>query len=242
MLGVVNSALSCTDKPDMDLTSHEVVAIFKLFLAVIFGGMSFLFWVVNRRDDARRVEIIRELDAAEASGSIDAKELTPLERLRREFSALFGLKGNPGKCSELLADVLNRLFVLGEVSVGCPFEGRDDGTGAIDGVIELDANLYLVEIRWQELPVGAGEIANHVELLRAGEEGSPTRGVFVSLSGFTEQAVDAARAALAAGNLVVLCTVGDLRNVVEGEGHIDAFLHTRIHIASAEKNPYASYC
>ena len=135
---------------------------------------------------------------------------------------------------------------MGEVSISCPFETRRDEDGKptekIDGVVELDTNLYLVEMRWEDLPVSPADIQAHMEMLRTDEEGCATRGVFISFSGYTELAILAAKEACATGNLVILCTVADMTHVLEGEGHLDAFLRTRIHIASFDKNPYASYC
>ncbi len=230
----------------MDLTPREIMLVFRLIVAAIFGGMSLLFWAVNRSEDARRLDRLKEMDCLNGGFPALPEDVTPLGRLRADFSALYGMNEKPRERGDLLVDVLNRLFTLGDVSVGCSFEKRCDESGKateiIDGVIELDENLYLVEVNWQELPIGLEEVQEHVKLLSSGEEGSATRGVIISFTGFTEFAVNATKEALVAGHLVVLCTVADFANVVEGEGHVDALLRTRVHIAAAEKNPYASYC
>jgi len=230
----------------MDPTAREIESVFKLLVAVIFGGMSLIFWLANRRGDAQRLDELEKLEFERRYNPGVPATLSPLEQLRLDFSALFELSCDPRRRGELLEDVFNRVFALGEVSVGCPFERREDEAGGkidtqVDGVIQLDANLYLVEIRWEEAALGVGDIQNHLELLSSGDEASPTRGIIVSFNGFTEQAIDAARAAIKAGHTIILCTLSDFTHMLAGEGHLDALLRTRINIATLDKNPYASY-
>ncbi len=49
----------------------------------------------------------------------------------------------------------------------------------IDGVIELDGELNLVEIKWWSVPLGAGEVSHH--LVRVFNRGH-LRGIFISAS------------------------------------------------------------
>jgi hypothetical protein len=224
---------------------HQISAILKCILAVIFGGMSVLFYFVNRAEDKQRMKKLKELDLAEAAHPIDETKLPPRERVQRNFSKLYTLNGNPLARGKLLEDVFNQIFALGEISIGCPFERRRDENGTpteqVDGVIELDSSLYLVEVRWEELPIGLTDIQKHLELLSSGDEASPTKGIIISFASFTEQAIDAAKQAYRDGHLLVLCTIGDFAQTVEGEGHFDALLRTRIHIATVGKNPFATY-
>jgi hypothetical protein len=106
----------------MSVTPRDIALVFRLILITIFGGMSLLFWYVSRVEDEQRLEKIRELDLEDAELPAAAKELTPLDELRADYSKLFNLNDNPLQRSELLTDVLNRLFAMGEVSVDCPFE------------------------------------------------------------------------------------------------------------------------
>jgi restriction system protein len=228
----------------MDWTSREVAAVIKLCIAVFFGGMAMLFRAANRKDDARRLEAAKKFEAELAKRPVS--QLSPLEKLRADYSTLFTLSENPRRRGELLVDVFNRLFDLGDVSVTQAFERPTDEMGKkideqIEGVVKLDDNLYLVELHWEDAAIGDEFIQDHLKLLRSGQAGSPIRGVIISFSGFTELAIKAAREAAKAGDVVILCTLADFTHILEGEAHLDAFMRTRVHIAAIDKNPYASY-
>jgi hypothetical protein len=60
---------------------------------------------------------------------------------------------------------------------------RVDGQGIveqIDGVVELDGRLYLVEVKWWHDPLGPGDVAQH--LVRVFNRGH-ARGIFIAASG-----------------------------------------------------------
>jgi hypothetical protein len=225
-------------------TPREIATIFKAILAIVFGGMSVLFWAVNRKEDARRIEQMRQLDAEAAKRP--ARQLPPLEQLRFDLSAALRCSDDLFKRGEILVDVANRMFALGDVSVSRPLAKRTDESGKrleqIEGVIELDDNRYLVEIRWDDKAVGLSEIQKQIASLSSDENADVSGVLFVSFSGFTEQAIDAAKKAISADDLVMLSTLSDFVHVLEGEGNVDAFLSTRIQTALVDKNPYASYC
>ena len=67
----------------------------------------------------------------------------------------------------MLEGVLNRLFKAEDILIREAFEVRDDGPSAgtikqIDGAIELDRRVYLVEMKWWSGPLGRGEVASHL--------------------------------------------------------------------------------
>ena len=59
----------------------------------------------------------------------------------------------------------------------------------IDGSLQLDAETYLIEVKWQKEPVGNADLL----VLRGKVEGKSTwsRGLFVSYSGFTQDGLEA---------------------------------------------------
>ncbi|WP_208837119.1 restriction endonuclease [Paenibacillus cellulositrophicus] len=82
-----------------------------------------------------------------------------------EISKMYFMKDRQ-KRGKLFEDVLNRLFKAFGILVKDAFTlSGDDNEGIIeqiDGVIELDAQLYLVEMKWWGEAVGRDEIANHL--------------------------------------------------------------------------------
>ena len=92
---------------------------------------------------------------------------------------LFG-ESDPVKRGKAIEGLLNRLFALYDISVREAFVLRVDGQGIveqIDGVVELDGELYLVEVKWWHVSLGPGDVAQH--LVRVFNRGH-ARGIIAS--------------------------------------------------------------
>ena len=114
---------------------------------------------------------------------------------------------------------------------------RNEATTAaleqIDGVIELDGNLYLVEVKWSANRIGPGEVAQHMVRVnhRAG-----MRGLLISASGFTEAAVVLCRDEL------MRCTfiLAELRELVlwlERASSLADALREKVRVALIDRQP-----
>lgn len=103
----------------------------------------------------------------------------------------------------------------------------------IDGVIELDGNLYLVEIKWWSEPLGPGDVAQH--LIRVFSRGQ-ARGLFISTSGYTEAAIRTATEALRQ-YVVILCKLEEFVRLLETEGDLGQLLREKRDAAIIHKNP-----
>jgi restriction system protein len=82
----------------------------------------------------------------------------------------------------MLESALNELFKAHEILIRDSFVLRNEEgqiREQIDGAIEIQSHLYLVEVRYRDSPTGAEDIAQY----RAG-----ARGLFISVSTFTEPA------------------------------------------------------
>ncbi len=158
------------------------------------------------------------------------------EKVRNDLAALFGEKG-PHRRGKLLEGVLNSLFQLDGILVREAFElVGSAGEGVIeqiDGVIELDGEIYLVEMRWWSTPLGPGEVAQH--LVRVFGR-SCARGIFISESGYTNAGVGSCAAALEKA-VVVLCELEEFVKLLEREGDLKQFLKSKIRAAIIDKNP-----
>jgi hypothetical protein len=126
---------------------------------------------------------------------------------------------------ERLAERLNELEGLSPQRRGFAFEGFLDALFAvfglsprksfrlkgvqIDGSFELHANTYLVEAKWQRLPIGNHELQSFAGTVRT--KANWTRGLYVSNSGFSEDGLANFRFGT---STQIICLSGiDLRDV-----------------------------
>ncbi|WP_337098666.1 restriction endonuclease [Paenibacillus sp. YIM B09110] len=160
-----------------------------------------------------------------------------LEKIKLEISELVKLN-DPHKRGKLFENVLNNLFNYHDILVKESFsingEENEGIIEQIDGVIKIDSDYYLVEMKWWGKPVGKNEISNHLMgvFLRG-----QARGIYISVSGFTEPAITTTKGALAKA-VVVLCDLYEIVSCLENENDFVEFLRTKIQSAIVEKNPY----
>lgn len=197
--------------------------------------------VVNAKDALTRIEIERQAEAdrrrAEAAGRLKEQQAKDAarEQLRRDLAALFA-EQDPHKRGKLLEPILGRLFEAAGCRVREAFVVRSVGVGVIeqiDGVVELDGNIYLVEAKWYAERVGTNEIAPALVRIfgRAG-----ARGIILSASGFSDPAIAQAVTALAQ-NVVVLCELEEVVMLLERGADPAEWLRDKVHVAIAERRP-----
>lgn len=160
-----------------------------------------------------------------------------LEQVKKDLYALFGAP-DPQQRGKQLEDVLNRLFRTANISVREAFTRvAPTGEGVveqIDGVIELDGEIYLVEMKWWEKPLGTGEVSQH--LVRVFTRHC-ARGLLISYSGFTDPAVVTCREALAR-MVVALCGLQEIVQLLERQDDLAEFVRKKVRAAVIDKNPH----
>src|SRR5207247_4118679 len=113
-----------------------------------------------------------------------------IQRIKADLFALFA-ESDVRKRGKALEGVLNQLFALDGLLVKEAFtvKGRcgDGVIEQIDGLVEVDGLLYLVEMKWWNTPLGVGEVSQH--LVRVFSRGGQARGLFISYSAYTEPAI-----------------------------------------------------
>ena len=104
----------------------------------------------------------------------------------------------------------------------------------IDGVIELEGGIHLVEMKWLKEPVGMAEFSSHLSrlFLRANAQG-----ILISSSGFTEPVIRECTAALSQKTMV-LCSLREIVMLLQRQDDLTAFLKKKSHAAIVEKNPF----
>lgn len=199
---------------------------------------------VNKKDSFTRMkqerdaERDRAVEHQRAERVAIAEKRAKVESVSARLSALFAMDDNPHARGKLLEGVLNDLFRVYGISVCEDFRRRDPDTSVvleqIDGVIDLDGSLCLVEMKWLNAPVGVSEFFPHLGrlFLRAN-----ARGIFISTSGFTLPVVQECATALAQKTMM-LCSLQEIVMLLQRQDDLVAFLRKKSQAAIIDKNPF----
>jgi len=207
------------------------------------GLVSQIQKVVNVKDSFTRINLEREKERKQRQAayvaSVEAKQMKAEQFgvLKRSLYRLFG-ETDRHKRGKQLESALNNLFAFAGFLVREAFTLKsEEGEGIIeqiDGAVEIDGVLYLVEMKWWDKPIGRQEIAPHfVSVYGRGDVG----GIFISYSGFSAAAIEDATTGLAQ-KVFVLTELQEIVQVVESEGDLKAFFKKKIHRAKSDRNPF----
>ena len=199
--------------------------------------------VVNVKDsftkmkqEQQKERQLRQIEQKRKMERIAEKKKT-LEDVKRNFYSLFAM-ADKQKRGKLLEKTLNLFFKTYGILVRESFTlVKIEGQGIseqIDGVIELDGEIYLVEIKWTENEIGVDHLSSH--LIRIYHRGY-TRAIFISGSGYTKPALSMCQEALQK-TVIVLCTLEEIFRLLEEEKDLKIFLKDKIHAAIIDKNPF----
>lgn len=198
--------------------------------------------VVNIKDSFTRMKSERDqerkkhISIVEKERQKTGKRKVALNAIQKDLSALFA-ETNPWRRGKKLEEVLNNLFCLDGILIKEAFtiKGNDDEgvVEQIDGVIEINQDIYLVEMKWWSEPIGTAEISQH--LVRVYHRGQ-ARGIFISFSGYTPAGIKTCIEALQK-TVVVLCELKEIVNLLEKEDNLKDFFKTKIQGAIIYKQP-----
>jgi restriction system protein len=200
--------------------------------------------LVNVKDSFTRMNIEREqerksrLAEQEAQRAVEKERKQKIAAVKSKLFTLFG-EADAHKRGKALESVLNALFAAYGILVREAFtvKGRC-GEGVIeqiDGLVEIDGQLYLVELKWWNTTLGTSEVSPH--LVRVFGRGGQARGLFISYTEFTEPAITTCREALAGGAVVVLSKLQEIVELLDREADIKKWLKAKVTAAIADKNP-----
>jgi hypothetical protein len=184
----------------------------------------------QRESDARRT-------AAQGKMRAEQERAAKLSDAYRKFCEAVVEKNRQARGTKL-EHACNALFAAHGISVREAFRIVDEKDAhvieQIDGVIELDDGLYLVEMKWLATAVGVGDVSRH--LVRVYHRGH-TRGLFISATEFTGPALETCREALQK-TVVTLALVEELMVVLEQQLNLRLFLKAKVQAAQIDKNPF----
>lgn len=199
---------------------------------------------VNKKDSFTRMKQERDAEREQAlvrqraEQAAVAVKRAKIEQVTTGLSALFGMDAKPQERGKLLEGVLNDLFHAYGVYVREDFRRKDPDTSVvleqIDGVIELDGTVYLVEMKWLKNPVGVAEFAPHLVRLFGRANAS---GIFISTTGYTEPVIKECINVLNQKTMV-LCSLQEIVMLLQRQDDLIAFLKKKTHAAIIDKNPF----
>jgi len=164
------------------------------------------------------------------------KRAAERESVKRELFALFSVQD--ARRGILFEGVLNRFFALDGLTVREAFRlVGSAGEGVveqIDGVVELDGHLYLVEAKWWSENLGTGDVAQHTVRV-AGRSGM--RGLYVVHPGYSNAAITMIRDALQRG-VFVLAIVEELVALLDTNDSIADWLRAKVRHAMIDRDPF----
>lgn len=214
--------------PDDQLKANGLVAEIR---RVVHVKDSFTRMQKEREEERKRRQAEQQAKLQEAN-----QRRGRLSAVKSDLYSLFG-KQTSQERGRALEHVLNRLFEASGILVREAFTLRgSDGEGIteqIDGVVEIDGELYLVEMKWLKEPLGTGDVSRH--LVRIFTRGH-ARGIFISASDYTEPAMTICKESLQRA-VVVLCKLEEIVRLVEQEGSLIELLRAKIRAAIIDKNP-----
>lgn len=201
--------------------------------------------LVNVKDSFTRMRIEkdeekrRRVEEQEADTKARQRRMAERDRVKADLFALFG-ETDAHKRGKALEGVLNRLFSSYQILVrdAFPIKGAC-GEGVIeqiDGIVEIDGYLYLVEMKWWNSPIGTGEVSPH--LVRVFSRGGQVRGLFISYTDFTEAAIAQCRDAFVQGRVIILSTLEEIVSLLNQEGDMKAWLKAKLEAAIVDKQPF----
>ena len=223
---------------------HDFSVCWELDQAPARGLVAQIRDLVNVKDSFTRMSIEREQERKARITEYETKLAAEKERkatlvsVKSQLFALFA-ESNAHVRGKALEGVLNSLFSAYGILVREAFtvKGRC-GEGVIeqiDGLIEFDGHLYLVELKWWNTTLGTTDVSPHI--VRVFGRGGQARGLFISYSEFTEPEITTCRDALAGGAVVVLSKLQEIVELLDHEADIKKWLKAKVTAAIADKNP-----
>lgn len=232
---IVRGALNYRRAKRNPLKRAEVEELNRLILGVGFKIPELWDETFLSRLDVPSVPKPSQQDANPNASLIDKhtlkKELDDrLNQLKQQFLELHTAKDRQSAGLEL-EKLLNHLFALFDLSPERPF--RIEGE-QIDGSFVLDGQIYLIEAKWHKDALDIKEL--YTFRTKVDTKSKFTRGLFLSINGFTEPAQRAIIQGQAPN--FIMMDGAHLFRVLENNIRLDELLRRLIRICSERGRPY----
>lgn len=199
--------------------------------------------LVNKKDYFTRLQQINQSKIEEENKKRQKEEEERIKYLQQKRQIRQKLKcdlidlykeNNPQKRGKVLEGILNRFFESERILLRESFTIKGDNNEGIiqqiDGAIEVNTDLYLVEMKWLKEPLSPSDIAQHIMRLF---ERSDVRGIFISESGYTDAAIINIQKALNQ-KIIVLFTLKEIIFLLESENTFESLLKSKVDVIQLE--------
>lgn len=200
--------------------------------------------VINVKDSFTRMKNERDKEKDKQRHEYEKKQIKiqkkkkSINSVKENLFSLFNTDLTPQQRGKKLEELLNELFKTYGILVRESFSlVNEEGEGTseqVDGVIEIEGNLYFVEMKWTKDPVDVNPVSRH--LVRVYHRGY-SRAIFISASEYTQPAIAVCKEALQK-TVIALCNLQEIVNLLEKEFDLHGFLKEKIDCAVIDKNPY----
>jgi hypothetical protein len=193
---------------------------------------------VLKQVDETEIKEQRQLELSyQAEGK--SKEIERQKAYKREAELLLRMFDDLSKNEDhqgrgfLLQNLLNRLFILHEITVHRSFT-RNQGGEQIDGAFKLEGWFYLVECRWREKLADIRQLDGLLgQIERSGKQ---TGGLFLSLNGWSENVIPLLKQN--PNKSIFLMDGYDLRCALDETVDLRDFLTAKIAALNLETEPH----
>ncbi|WP_336509793.1 restriction endonuclease [Stutzerimonas stutzeri] len=127
---------------------------------------------------------------------------------------------------------LQNLFGSSDLQPRAPFRLVGE---QIDGSFQLGSDIYLVEAKWLQGPVGVAEL--HTFHGKVDQKAAWTRGLFISYAGFT----DVGLVAFGRGKKVICMSGEDIYLALGAKVPVRELVERKVRVAAETGNPFVSY-
>lgn len=171
----------------------------------------------------------RRTASAEAASQLSARR-ERLALLHKDFLVLHTMN-DVQRRGYAFEKLLGDMFRVNELEYRGSYKTETD---QIDGAVTLDSFTYLMEARWRKEPAADAELGALTHKVERRLDA--TRGLFVSMAGYRDEAVHLYR--LAKDNRLVLIDGQDLAWILEGRISFIEGLREKVRAATVEGDPF----
>jgi hypothetical protein len=181
----------------------------------------------------KEAQLEKEIEARKKKEQ-EAKREFQLNLLLQMFEEL-AKSTEPQKRGFLLQDLLNRLFLIHEITVNKSFQ-RNDGGEQIDGAFSYQGWYYLVECKWTKKLADIRELDSLFG--KVNRSGKQTMGIFLSIEGWSENVPPLLKQN--PEKCIILMDGYDLRCVLCEAIELEKLLQEKIAKLNLESEPFYS--
>ncbi|MDK9700269.1 MAG: restriction endonuclease [bacterium] len=189
LISVVRNGITYRKKQNKPVTKQEIELLNGLLLKVQFKfpelwDSGFLFSLEEGLDSVKE-DYLKEKRKDELLTVDVSLKIHEFNQIKDQYYGIMNME-NRQKAGKEFEIVLNGLFEHSGLSPRKAFRVVGE---EIDGSLEFEKEIYLIEAKWEKYPLSEAPLSNFREKVTG--KSLFTRGIFISYNGFTSNAVDA---------------------------------------------------